>query len=81
MEVLIKKLSDFEKTDVPYQEFIDHPELSDLASRVFLVNNCIDILDCKYIASMGYKVVQYINSNNEVSLAIVTLKGLVKFTV
>ena len=79
MERLIKQLSDFEKTDAPFQEFIDHPVLSDLATKVLIVNNCVDILDCKYIGMMGYQVVRFID-NNEMSLAIRTIKGLIKLT-
>ena len=81
MEVLIKKLVDFEKATARFGGFLDHPELSDLAGRVLVINNCVDVLDCRYLAMMGFEVVRFINTENgEECLGIKTLKGVIKLT-
>jgi hypothetical protein len=81
MEVLIKKLADFEKTNRSFEGFMDHPDISTLASKVLVVNNCIDMFDCKYMAMMGFEVVRFVNTeNNEESLGIKTIRGVIKLT-
>jgi len=83
METLIKKLSDFEKSDAPVELYINNPELSLLAASVLIKDeDYLDYAECKYLNMSGYRVVRFIDKFTSIpTLGIRTFKGLVKFTV
>jgi hypothetical protein len=83
METLIKKLSDFEKSNAPIDAYINNPELSLLAASVLIKDeDYLDHQECKYLTMSGYQVVRFIDKfTNIPALGIRTFKGLVKFTV